>query len=636
MSESKQSSQSRFLIAAVLSMAVLLGWTYFFAPKKTAVDSNSNTNSNTLQNSNVATVTQTNSQLAPPNPAQPQQQIAATPDVNPQKNLTIKTPLYQVKLDSKGALATSWILIKNFSTHGEKTLFADGSNKDNEKPLELIPQQALDSNPREIPFRLSTGDANLDTLINDKNYIVSVNDETLQLNGTDTKQIDYVLKDAANGLEVTKSFIFHADNYLTDLQVKVLRNGQPVPNVKLVIGSSIGDQGIAHHNYYHIEPEAVAFNNGNIERHLAAGMIAKDAPNGQTVVSGGVDWAGISDTYFTMLAVPSQKSPSVEYRSSKYEVPVEPFFDGIIAWVTRAQTVKETRHLLSAYIPIATDGSTTTVYTGSKDYFTLNDYDGKIKPTDGRAINLVDVINFSSYSFLRPIFKPLSIGILYCLNFINNFANNYGISIVAFTILFYSLLFPLRWYQSKSFKKAQKNAPKMKEVQDRMKELQKKGVPADDPRMREIQMEQLKMTKDAIPIGGCLPLLLQMPLLMALYTAVTISLNFRQASFLWLPDLSTTDPFYILPFLFSGSMFLSMLITPTAATVTPEQQMQQNMMKYLMPLMMLWIGWSVPAGLLVYWVMGNIVSYVQQMLINRLNKTDDSSGNMLTPTPVKA
>ena len=61
----------------------------------------------------------------------------------------------------------------------------------------------------------------------------------------------------------------------------------------------------------------------------------------------------VDDTYFTMLAVPSQKSPSVEYRSSKYEVPVEPFFDGIIAWVTRAQTVKETRHLLSAYIPIA-------------------------------------------------------------------------------------------------------------------------------------------------------------------------------------------------------------------------------------------------------------------------------------------
>jgi YidC/Oxa1 family membrane protein insertase len=630
MSESKQSSQSRFLIAAVLSMAVLLGWTYFFSPKKPAVDGNSNTNSNISQNTAVATPTPVNQT---PQPNQPQ--IVEVQDTNPGKVLTIKSPLYQVKLDSKGALATSWILIKNVSSHGEKPLFADGSNKDNEKPLELIPEMALHPNQRELPFKLSTGDANLDNLINGNNYQVSVTDENLQLNGTDTKQIDYVLKDA-NGIEVTKSFSFHADNYLTDLQVKVLRNGQPVPNVKLVIGASIGDQGIAHHNYYHIESEAVAFNNGNVERHLASGMITKDVPAGQMAINGTVDWAGTGDTYFTMLAVPSQKTQNVEFRSSKYEVPVEPFFDGIIAWVTRAQTVKETRHLLTAHIPIIADGSNNTIYTGSKDYFTLADYDGKIKPTDGRAVNLVDVINFSSYSFLRPIFKPLAIGILYCLDLINNVAHSYGLSIVLFTICFYSLLFPMRWYQSKSFKKAQKNAPKMKEIQDRMKELQKKGVPADDPRMREIQMEQLKMTKDAIPIGGCLPLLLQMPLLMALYTAVTISLNFRQASFLWLPDLSTTDPFYILPFLFAGSMFLSMLITPTTPTVTPEQQMQQNMMKYLMPLMMLWIGWSVPAGLLVYWVMGNIVSYIQQMLINKLNNSGSGSdGNMLA-TPVKA
>jgi YidC/Oxa1 family membrane protein insertase len=133
------------------------------------------------------------------------------------------------------------------------------------------------------------------------------------------------------------------------------------------------------------------------------------------------------------------------------------------------------------------------------------------------------------------------------------------------------------------------------------------------------------MTKDAIPIGGCLPLLLQMPLLVALYTAVTISVDFRQASFLWLPDLSTVDPYYILPFMFAGSMFISMLITPTTVAVTPEQQMQQNMMKYLMPLMMLWIGWTVPSGLLVYWILGNVVSFVQQKFINNLNKDDNTT-----------
>ena len=91
----------------------------------------------------------------------------------------------------------------------------------------------------------------------------------------------------------------------------------------------------------------------------------------------------------------------------------------------------------------------------------------------------------------------------------------------------------------------------MKEIQDKIKDLQKKGVPTDDPRMRQLQMEQLKMTKDALPIGGCLPMLLQFPLLIAFYTAVTVSLDVRQASFIWLPDLSAADPWHLLEFAFA-------------------------------------------------------------------------------------
>jgi YidC/Oxa1 family membrane protein insertase len=143
---------------------------------------------------------------------------------------------------------------------------------------------------------------------------------------------------------------------------------------------------------------------------------------------------------------------------------------------------------------------------------------------------LIDLINFSNYSPFRWFVKPLSIPILSALTFINNFTHNYGVAIIIFTLLFYSLLFPLRWSQSRSFKKASANAPKMKEIQDRLKDFQKKGVPADDPRMRELQMEQLRMTKAALPIGGCLPMLLQFPLLIAFYTAVTVSLAIRQAN----------------------------------------------------------------------------------------------------------
>ena len=625
MSDLKQSNQSRFMTAALLSMAVLLIWSYFFAPKKPAE------NTNTAQNANVAVASQT--LVAPLSPQTAQtnqpQTIVETADNNPDKTVTINSPFYQAKINSNGALATSWVLKKNVSAHGEKILYADGSTKESQSELQLIPKKALESNPRELPFRLETGDPTLDNFINSRNYKVSVNEDNIELNATESKQIDFVLTDQASGLEIVKSFVFHADNFLTDLSVKVLRNGQPVPNVKLAVGASIGDQAIKHHNYYHIEPEAVAYTGGKAERHLGAAITDKKEDAGRMLVDGNVDWAGVGDTYFAMAAIPSQPANGVEFRASKYEVDVEPFYDGIINTVFRSQTTKETRHLITALVPIAADGSTVEIYTGTKDYFSLSEYNTLLSNKVGRSIDIEDFVNFSNWNWFRPIFKPIAIVILKALNFINQFTNNYGVSIILFTIFFYSLLFPMRWYQSRSFKKAQKNAPQMKELQDKMKDLQSKGVPADDPRMREVQMAQLKMTKDAIPIGGCLPLLLQMPLLIALYTAVTISLNFRQASFLWLPDLSTSDPYYILPFLFSGSMFFSMLLTPMTATVSPEQQMQQNLMKYLMPLMMLWIGWSVPSGLLVYWIMGNVVSVVQQKFINSMNKPDaPNSGEM--------
>jgi YidC/Oxa1 family membrane protein insertase len=92
---------------------------------------------------------------------------------------------------------------------------------------------------------------------------------------------------------------------------------------------------------------------------------------------------------------------------------------------------------------------------------------------------------------------------------------------------------------------------------------------------------------------------------------------------LWLPDLSAGDPWHLLEVLFAASMAGSMIFTPTAPAITPEQQMQQKMMIYMMPVMMLWVMWGAPAGLLLYWFFGNIVSFVQQFIINRLNKTDD-------------
>lgn len=626
MSDTKQSNQFRFLIAAMLSMAVLFLWTYWSPPPKPKTD-----NANTA--ATVASATPT--PVAQPAQAIQNQDVTPAADTTPNRILTITSPLYEVKLDSRGGLATSWILIKNVAGKNERMLFADGSTPGNQKPLQLISPKSLET--REIPFRLVTSDANLDAVLNNRNYQISVSDETVNLSDGESKQIDFVLNDEAANLQVVKSFVFHADSFVTDLGVKVLRAGQPVPNTKLAIGASIGDQGIAVNNAYHIEPEAVAFADRKIERHAAYSILKGNETQGNATIGGNIDWAGVGDTYFAMAAVPSQPLSGLEIRTTKYEVETAPFYDGIISWITRNQTTKVTKHLTTAFVPVAADGSINKIYTGSKDYFTLSSYGESLSQGAGRNIDLADFINYSNYSFLRFFVKPLSIFLLQALNLIYGAVGNYGTAIIIFTLIFYSFFFPLRWYQSKSFKKAQGNAPKMKDIQDRLKELQKKGVPADDPRMREIQMEQLRLTKDAIPIGGCLPLLLQMPLFFAFYTAVTISIDFRQASFLWLPDLSAADPWHILNFLFAGSMAFSMVLTPATPSVTPEQKTQQKMMTYMMPLMMLWIMWGSPAGLLLYWFFGNIVSFVQQFFINRMNKTNTPPSEETVPTvPKKA
>jgi YidC/Oxa1 family membrane protein insertase len=165
-------------------------------------------------------------------------------------------------------------------------------------------------------------------------------------------------------------------------------------------------------------------------------------------------------------------------------------------------------------------------------------------------------------------------------------------------------------------KKAQKLAPKMKELQEKIK-----GMKQNDPRLKELQMDQLRLMKEGNPLGGCLPLLIQMPFLFALYRAITISLDFRQASFLWIPDLSAAEPYliHVLPILMTATMVVLQLVTP-APSADP---LQRKMMAVGMPLFMLYILWSAPSGLVLYWLVGNIVGFSQQFLINRWTKSDD-------------
>lgn len=588
--------QKRLVLALLISTVVLIGWNYLF-PTKSTQTPNTNTHSSSSPSPSPAATVQS------PTPAAPAPQATPTAaETVRQRVIVIKTPLYNAKFDTQGAIATSWILKKN--KDNGSPLWSAGGNKNQQIPLELISQEGLKRVPREAPFDLFTGDRSLDNLIAGKNYDVdgypdSGGDVEINLAASEKKRLNFILRDAANNIEVMKVITFNADSYATDLEVKVRRGEQWLPQVKIQAGPSTGDQGLKSYNFYSVAPEAIAFVGDKVERHTAPEINENKNSPDHLILPGDVDWAGIGDTYFAMVVVPARRVQGLEYFTTAYEF--------------QHNGKAEKRYLIRALVPVPADGSRSVVYVGPKDHYVLQKASAEIGSEVQRSLDLDGLIN---YGFGGWISRPIAERLLWCIKKLYELTGSYGVAIILFTIIIYSAFFPLKWRSSKAMKKAQKLAPKMKELQEKIK-----GMKQTDPRLKELQMEQLRLMKEGNPLGGCLPLLIQMPFLFALYRAITISLDFRQASFLWLPDLSAPEPYFIhiLPILMAGTMVVLQLITP-APSADP---MQRKMMAIGMPMFMLYILWSAPAGLLVYWLVGNIVGFLQQFLINRWTQTDD-------------
>jgi len=478
-------------------------------------------------------------------------------------------------------------------------------------PLQLISPEGLSRQPRQVPLQLRTGDDALDYVLSSSTYRIEgvpapEGDSVLDISPGQKQQVTFVLE-TANGVQARKTVEFDADNYDASFRLLLKRGNDAIPQVKLTVGPSIGDQGIGRHTFYSVAPEAIAFVNGKIERHAAASINGNSSSPDRLVLNGPVDWAGVGDTYFAMVAVPDRQTEGLEYRTIAYE--------------HQGNGKPEKRFLISGLVPVAADGSLTILYAGPKDHYLLSEESTEVTKRINRSIDLDGLID---YGFLSSLSRPLAVPILAAITYLHRLTGSYGVAIILFTIVVYSLFFPLKWRSSKSMKKAQKLAPQMKELQEKMK-----GMKQNDPRLKELQMEQLRLMKEGNPLGGCLPLLIQMPFLFALYRAITISVDFRQATFLWLPDLSAGDPFHILEVLMAGTMIVLQLITP-APSADP---LQRKMMAIGMPIFMLYVLWGAPSGLLVYWLVGNIVGFSQQFLINRWTKTEEEA--VATPNNAK-
>jgi YidC/Oxa1 family membrane protein insertase len=314
-------------------------------------------------------------------------------------------------------------------------------------------------------------------------------------------------------------------------------------------------------------------------------------PPDHDAIDGPVLWAGVDDTYFAMVAVPARPTSGLEYRTVPYE--------------HKTNGKPEERFLITGLVPVPADGSKTEIFVGPKDHRLLDGASKEIASTGGPQIDLGEVIN---YGFLGSMRRALAVPILWAIDRLQRATGSYGIAIILFTIFIYSLFFPLKWQSSRKMKKAQKYAPRMKELQEQLK-----GMKQTDPRLKELQMEQLRLMKEANPLGGCLPLLIQMPFLFAYYRMLSTALDLRHAHWLWIHDLSAPDPIYILPILMVISSLVTQRMTPQAG-MDPAQQ---RMMNVMMPLMMGFIFFRLQAGLNLYYAVVNLISIAQQAVMNR-------------------
>ena len=383
-------------------------------------------------------------------------------------------------------------------------------------------------------------------------------------------QVQLVLEAVENGVKLTKTFTFKRNDYLIDMRHDITNVGTaPVaPSLYLQLqhhgnkpeGSSYFNSSYTGPTLYTPEEKYQKLQFETIEKkgHAEHANKSKDG------------WIAISQHYFVSAFIPPA---GVEREISTAKVDTNLY---------AIRTVMP----LGTLAPGATITNDTKLYSGPQDENKL----AKIAP----GLELV-----KDYGHLTIIAKP----IFWVIDHLHNIIGNWGWTIIAFTILIKLMFFPLSAAGFKSMARIKLVTPKMQAIRERYK---------DDPvKMNQATME-LYRTEKINPLGGCLPILVQMPVFIALYWVLSASAEMRGAPWIgWITDLTAPDPFYILPVLYAISMFITTKLNPA-----PADPVQAKMMLF-MPLAFSVMFIFFPSGLVLYWVVNNILSIAQQWVITK-------------------
>ncbi len=365
------------------------------------------------------------------------------------------------------------------------------------------------------------------------------------------------------GIVLSKVFTFTPDSYLVNVHLEFENTGTEIHTDALQLKlNNYWDDSLAGNRFDYLG--FTSYVDGKLHEDEV-----KEIQSSKKTYSGDVSWSGYTDKYFLSALVNTDN-----------------VFD-TVSLEREANRISNTAHVPAFSIaPGAKKSLDFAVYFGPKNIDYLS----------AAGKNLTEVVDFGFFAFLS---KPLHV----CLKFFYTFVHNYGIAIIILTVIIKLLFWPLTQKSYTSMRAMQTLQPEMKKLREKYR--------GDKEGLNRNMMELYKEHR-VNPLGGCLPMLVQIPVFIALYKVLLGTIELRHAPFaLWLTDLSVKDPYYITPVIMGVTMFIQQKMTPS--TMDP---MQAKMM-LAMPVVFTFIFLNFPSGLVLYWLVNNLLTILQQYLIYR-------------------
>lgn len=565
------------IVFTLVILVALLGYQYFFKPTpppaQQTPDQAAQTQPQQPTPAAVAGQVQLAAASAPGSTAAPV--ISATAE----SNITVENELYRIVFTNRGGQVKNWILKKYVDTAG--------------KPLDLVQPQIAQKFG--FPLSLYTYDATLTSQLNGALYQATVNGGQPAATGLLTAPGSLTYHYEANGLDVVKTFSFDS-SFVVTIETTVKRGGAPVRALVAWPGG-LGDMEEflpSSTTRSPVRTSAVsqfAWSINGKDDSMAAKKLA-----GNATINQPYNYAAVMDLYFAAAFLPNNPDQtSVVTLHNAIELP------GTLSDPNSAKTPADVIGLAVG----DTSGTTRVrLFAGPKATDVLESIHA-IGP-DGKASgkSLEPLIQFGWMTIIaKPLYMVLRFMVLHGIG-------NWGWAIIVFTVIFSLVMLPTRFMMMKS-------SLKMMRIQPRVDAIKRKyaNYKVNDPKRAEMNTEMMALYKDegVNMYGGCLPLLLQMPLFFAYFRVLQNAVELRQAHWFWLTDLSTPDPIHVLPILIIITMFFTQYITPSPG-MDPAQR---RMMAFMMPIVFGFMLWQYASGLALYWGTSNLINLAIQVGINQ-------------------